>query len=392
MPFAMTDAIPLVQSDGFTGRNNARDFRTQLLAGLFLPDSVGYGVRPGVIPRRYITGFDFVDLRPIQLGSPGSAVQFYPGKCIVSRTGQGPYLLSQETTVANYPLDNADPTNPRIDLLFARLYDHSIGDSGGGPHGPYIDHITGNPAGVPVAPSAPPDALPIAQVLRPANDSLITNARITDLRKSTAPLGTPRIMLAGDSLGDAGIFVGERRIRMASATQIAAGVAPYLEDIWCADGKWRPTQQTIIARNKRSTNVSTTATSSGTAFRIMNTGGLVFGGRTYEIWGRGALRNTVAGVTAQLDFRYTTDGSEPTVANTQLAREIADLADANVPETLTWSFNYDAPADQTFRVVVAMFVAAGGGTLTYDAAAGPSPGELVIEDKGTTVPLSGNIY
>lgn len=243
MALAMTDAIPLMESDGTTGRNNARDIRTQLLTALALPDSGGSGVRPGVIPRRY-TGTDYVDLKAIQLGSPGSAVQLFPGRCLVARTGQGPYLCTQETTVTNYPFSNADPTNPRYDLLYGRLYDAAIGDVG--THGPYLEHITGTAAGSPVVPTLPTDAIPIAAILRPANTNPITSANITDLRKSAGLLGTLRPLLPGDALADVGLFVGERRSRITPSGLTALGAPPILEEVWGADGAWHGTQDITI--------------------------------------------------------------------------------------------------------------------------------------------------
>ncbi|MGB3443896.1 MAG: chitobiase/beta-hexosaminidase C-terminal domain-containing protein [Actinophytocola sp.] len=395
MAVDMTDAIPLMEADGTTGRNNARDIRTGLLSALMLTDANGTLARPGILPRRYIdtTGFEFVDLKAIQLGSPGQAVQLYPGKAIVTRTGQGPYLLTQETTITNYPLDAADPSNPRIDILYLRLYDKGIGDSGGGPHGPKVEHLNGTPAGSPTVPSFPTDTVPIARILRPANTNNVTAANITDLRKSTTLNGGSRPLLPGDSLSDAGLVVGEKRLRAATSAQIAAGANPMIEEVWTAHGKWWPTTNyQVIARNERDTNATTTATTAGTAYRIFNTGGPILAGRTYEISGRGSLRSNTAGVTAQIDFRYTTNGTEPTTSSTQIAREILDLADTNVPETITWKFNYEATADVTLRVVAAMFTASGGGQLIFEAAAGPSPGEIVITDMGPTVAISGNIY
>lgn len=395
MAVAMTDAIPLMQSDGTTGRNNARDIRTQLLGALLLPDSVGYGVRPGVIPRRWIGvgAADFPDLRAIQLDTPGQAVQLYPGKCIVVRTGQGPYLLSQETTISPYALDAADPSNPRIDIVYARLYDHGIGDSGGGPHGPYIEHVNGTPSGSPVAPtgSVPAGALPIAQILRAANDNTIVAADITDLRKSTQLLGTPRILLPGDALADAGIFPSERRIRMASASEITSGSQPFIEEIWCGDSRWHPTITRIVGRNRRTSSINTTATSAGTALRIFTVQAQVLAGHTYEISMRGELLNTAAPSTAQIDMRYTTNGVEPTVSDTQLYREIVRLDGISIPESINGSFTYQATSDVQLRVTAAMFSAIGGGTLTFGASAS-SPGEMTIEDKGFTVAIAGTIY
>lgn len=393
MATAMTDAIPLMQSDGTTARNNARDIRTMLLGALILPDSVGYGVRPGIIPRRWIgvSAADFPDLRVIQMDTPGQAVQLYPGKCVVVRTGQGPYLLSQESTISPYALDAADPSNARIDIVYVRQYDHAIGDSGGGPHGPYIEHVNGTPSGSPVAPNVPTDALPLARIARAANDNTIVAADITDLRKSTQLLGTPRILLPGDALADAGIFPSERRVRMASSSEITAGSQPFIEEIWCGDSRWHPTATRIVGRNRRTTSVDTSATTAGTAFRIMTVQAPVLAGHTYEISVRGEMLNTAAPSTAQIDVRYTTNGVEPTVADTQLYREIVRLDGVSIPESVNGSFTYQATSDVQLRVTSMMFAATGVGTLTFGASAS-SPGEMTIEDKGFTVAIAGIIY
>jgi hypothetical protein len=391
----MTDAIPLMESDGTTGRNNARDIRTQLLSGLLLPDSTGVLARPGVLPRTYVntTGLEYVDLKVTQLDTPGQAVKVNAGKAVTPRTGQGPYLASQETLIANYPMDAADPTNPRYDIVYVRLYDKNIGDSSGGPHGPVVEHFNGTAGGSPAVPSFPTDSVPLARILRPAGVNNITTANITDMRKSTSIFGTPRPLLPGDSLSDAGILPGEKRIRMATTTQIAAGTFPYIEEVWCADAKWRPTLSSgVIARNSRSTNVTTTAVTAVAAFRIFNTGGPVLAGRTYRVSGRGSLRHPTPPITAEVDFHYTTGGNEPTTSSPTIAREIVHLAGSNIPETISWSFLYTATTDHTFRVAAAMFMATGTGTLTFEAAAGPSPAEIVIEDMGPTVAISGDIY
>lgn len=245
MVLAMTDAIPLMETDGVTGRNNAHDIRLGLLTAMFHPDSAGQGVRQGVLPRRY-TGTDYVDLKAIQFGSPGQGVQMYPGRCVISRTGQGPYLCTAEGT-STYNLDAADGSNPRYDLLYARLYDQAIGDSGAGPHGPRFEHINGTPAGSPVVPTLPSDgAAPIAAILRPAGNNNVTSANITDLRKATGLIGGVRTMLPGDALADVGNLVGEFRARATPSSLTALGAPPILVDQWGADALWHGTQDITI--------------------------------------------------------------------------------------------------------------------------------------------------
>jgi hypothetical protein len=391
MAVAMTDALMMTQADGFTGRNNARDMRTQLLASLFLPDSGGYNLRPGVLPRQYIAvnGFEYVDLKVIQLDTPGQGVKLYPGRCVVARTGQGPYLLSSESTITNYALDTADPSNPRIDVVYARLYDQTIGDTV--LHGPYIEHVNGTPGGSPAVPSVPVGALPLAQILRPANTNTVVAANITDVRKGTQLHNTARPLLPGDSTSDPGITPGERRLRIATPAQIAAGSESFIEEIWTGESRWEPLVNKIVGRNQRTTSIGTVATTASTALRIFTAQAQVLAGRTYRITVRGEMLNTAAATEAEVDVRYTTNGIEPTVADTQLFREIVKIDGISIPESLTGTKLYPATTDHQLRVTAMMFSALGGGTLSFGASA-TNPGEIAIEDCGHTVATAGTVY
>lgn len=245
MALAMTDAIPLMATNGVDGINNARDIRMGLVLSLTAPEASTTTARQGVLVRRY-TGTDYVDLKAIQTGSPSQAVQIFPGRAVINRSGQGPYLCMSEST-ATYNLDPADGSNPRYDLLYARLYDVGIGDSGAGPHGPRFEHINGTPAGSPVVPTLPSDgAIPIAAILRPAGVNTVPSANITDLRKSAALLGAIRPMLPGDALADPGLLVGERRSRFTPSALTALGAPPILVEVWGADSQWHGTQDIVV--------------------------------------------------------------------------------------------------------------------------------------------------
>lgn len=308
MPQAMTDAIPLMESDGTTGRNNARDIRMQLITPLLLPDALGTGIRNGVLPRTWSSTLSqYTDLKVTQLASPGQAVQIQPGRLFLTRSGQGPYILTQESAVASYAMDTADPTNARIDVIYARLYDAAIGD--GGFHGPRLEHVNGTPAGSPVAPSVPSGAIALAQVLRPAGVNNVTDANITDLRKGTALHGAPRLLLPGDSLADPGLFVGERQVRMNSAAAIAAGGAAWNEYRWCGDSTWKPmelgsTTMTHAPRdggNVTSTSYTATRASAvtpvGTQFVAPNSG------KVEVSWACGLDHNTLTTAYMLCSFR-----------------------------------------------------------------------------------------
>lgn len=237
----MTDAIPLMEADGTTGRNNARDIRTAWIARLFGADSTLDTARPGILARRWFSGH-YYDLKVVQQTVADQSVIIYPGTGLALRSGQGPYIVHQDTMITNYALDAADPTNPRYDRIYARLYDHAIGDSSGGPHGPKIETVTGTPSGTPVVPALPTtDCLPICRILRPAATNAATTANITDERKGTSLAWTPRVLLPGDLTADPGLMVGERRIRLFTAANIGAGGYKFLEEMWTDDGVWTAT-------------------------------------------------------------------------------------------------------------------------------------------------------
>jgi hypothetical protein len=112
------------------------------------------------------------------------------------------------TAVQNVTVANADPTNPRLDLIVARVEDSGVGD---GATRAQIQVITGAPAASPVIPALPAGAVPLASARVNALATTITAAQLTDLRKSVAVNGAVRRLLPGDSLTDPGFRDGELR-------------------------------------------------------------------------------------------------------------------------------------------------------------------------------------
>lgn len=148
----------------------------------------------------------------------------------------------------------------------------------------------------------------------------------------------------------------------------------------------------VKGRNRRSTNITTTATTSATAQRVMTARASVLAGHTYRIFGRTALSHSSATAAAQVHFVYTTNDVEPVVTGTIMFRENRTFGGIGVPESLVWSCLYDAGTDHVLRVTPCMFTAIGSGTLTWECGTGPNPSDLVIEDRGLTVAISGTIY
>lgn len=149
--------------------------------------------------------------------TPSLSLTVEAGHMIITRAGQGPFLgyLGTQSTLT---LAGADPTNPRIDRIVAQIYDTTIGDSLAGlsplPSSPgcvVIRAVTGAPAGSPVAPTLAAGQISLANIAVAANSTAITNAMITDNRRSAWTPSGARVMLPGDATGDAGAVTGELR-------------------------------------------------------------------------------------------------------------------------------------------------------------------------------------
>lgn len=102
------------------------------------------------------------------------------------------YRCYNDGTV-NLAIAAADATNPRIDLVIAEVRD--AGFSGVSTDW-RLRVVTGTPAASPAAPATPNNAIVLARVSVPANDTAITDSQITDYRPRAglfAALGVPTV-------------------------------------------------------------------------------------------------------------------------------------------------------------------------------------------------------
>lgn len=90
-----------------------------------------------------------------------------------------PTYRYREAAVTNLAISAADPTNPRKDIVVAEILDATF--AGVSKLG-RLRAITGTPAGAPVEPALPNNALKLALIDIPALDTAITNSQITDSR------------------------------------------------------------------------------------------------------------------------------------------------------------------------------------------------------------------
>lgn len=122
------------------------------------------------------------DMAVTQNGTPNMSVNVAAGQAAIDGTENATLQGSYETTndaTKNLTIAASDPTNPRNDLVVAKVQDSNYS---GGALAWSLAVVTGTPAGSPVDPAVPANAIVIARVRVDATVTSIVNAKITDLR------------------------------------------------------------------------------------------------------------------------------------------------------------------------------------------------------------------
>lgn len=127
------------------------------------------------------------DLVVTQNGTPNMSVNVAGGGAFIAGSStdfQGTYFV-ENRGAKNLPLAASHPSNPRIDLVVARvredLYDSGTFDDW------VLEVVTGTPSSVPVAPAVPASSLPLAQIVVSNGTSAIIDANVTSLRQLARP-------------------------------------------------------------------------------------------------------------------------------------------------------------------------------------------------------------
>jgi hypothetical protein len=123
-----------------------------------------------------------------QKDTPDMGVKVAAGLAYVRGTesaDQGVYSVCNDAAT-NLTISTADGSNPRRDLIVAKIEDD---DYSGSAQAWSLAVVTGTPAGSPADPTPPANSLVLARVAVAAGASSITNANITDLRPRAAALG-----------------------------------------------------------------------------------------------------------------------------------------------------------------------------------------------------------
>lgn len=169
-----------------------------------------------------------------QNGTPNMSVNVAAGRGIIDGTEsalQGSYLGWLDAT-QNTVIAASDPTNPRIDLIVARIKDQQYS---GASNTFTVEAVTGTPAGSPVAPTAPANSYVIAQIAVAASAATIVTANITDRRKGVGPWFTGwGVMGVGSVVADPAAFSALADVPAASVTFTA--VAGRFYAVTCSFG------------------------------------------------------------------------------------------------------------------------------------------------------------
>jgi hypothetical protein len=135
-----------------------------------------FGGRPGVA--------QLTDWVVTQNGTPNMSVNVSAGRGVVdgSETSNQGFYFTQSTTTTNLVIGASNPTNPRRDLIVARIRDNEYAT---GPTSAFsLEVIAGTPAASPADPAVPANCLVLARVAVAAAASTIVTGNLTDLRAS----------------------------------------------------------------------------------------------------------------------------------------------------------------------------------------------------------------
>ena len=135
-------------------------FPTDLQAQMMVPMAIADGV--SVITE---TIFENRFMHAQELDRMGADIRLEGNRAVIrgdTSARQGSYIVQHQDATVQLPIAAADPSNPRIDLVVARVFDDEA-DSSGSSHTD-VEVLTGTPASSPVPPAVPDSAIPLAEV------------------------------------------------------------------------------------------------------------------------------------------------------------------------------------------------------------------------------------
>lgn len=180
MATSANTSVPLWLSGATYDASSGNDLRQSHIAATYLDTGILTGSTIGV--RGGVTGGAGLGVS----AASGMNVTVGPGSFVVPNTatpvagGYSATLAQSET----FSVEQADPSNPRIDIVVANVVDNGNNTSLG-----QVQIITGTPGASPSAPSAPANSITLAQVNVAPNVTSIVAGNITDTRPFTVAAG-----------------------------------------------------------------------------------------------------------------------------------------------------------------------------------------------------------
>lgn len=179
----MSEVVP----PGFL-QNAGATHTAEIMRGSYSGLIGGVKTASGLVTRGGVAQGVGGNLQVTQNGSPNMSVNVASGQVYVPGTEgskQATYSCINDAT-KNLTISAADGTNPRIDLVVAKVQDTLYS---GGTDSWSLAVVTGTPAGSPSVPTQPANSVALGQVLVGAGVTSITNADITDRRYYMATAG-----------------------------------------------------------------------------------------------------------------------------------------------------------------------------------------------------------
>lgn len=197
-----TSVESVIRPVAIDDRNRESDFRAAFTSLVGPSPSSSVSADGGILPSAYNAEATSTGTT----GAPKTTVQ--PFALIIPSLTQYGWVCRQPTAVQ---LDHAapNPTNPRIDLVVAKVLSGSL----------WVETVAGTPAGSPVAPSAPADSVTLWQVSVPTSGVLA----YTDKRTWTSAAGGLR--LSTNNTSRVGAYSGEARVSATGQVEIWNGLA-----------------------------------------------------------------------------------------------------------------------------------------------------------------------
>lgn len=265
---------------------------------------------------------------------------FMPG---TENTHQGIYHGYNDAD-ATVTIAASSPTLPRIDIVYAAVRDQFYS---GANNDWVIDKVTGTPAGSPVAPAAPANAIVIANIAVAANATTVTNGNITNNAQLASAKGG--VVVCSSVTRPAGPYLGMKIYETDTDTFLYCSNTT--GPVWS------------VFANQRVDHFSSGSdvTSSGTTEVVGYSHSVALvSGRRYRVTFQGYILGGANAGTQRIQLRY--DAAALTITSTAIGTPFGDIAvsTSNGHSVFFWR-EFVASGSGAFNLGAGVRTGAGGG-------------------------------